>query len=416
MFYCLNILLFFFFFHNQFVFVIRLSYDPELDRWFLVQPMHAKRLGVGVVVVNRLLYALAGFNGTDRLASVECYHPENNEWSFVPPMTCGRSGAGVAAINQYIYVVGGFDGVRQLSSVERYDTENQVWEQVAPIKIARSALSLTSLDGKLYAIGGFDGTSFLSIVEVYDPKMNFWEQGTPLSSGRSGHASAVIYQPSCATNFMDCIEDETSKRGGGPRSNDSRSDDNSSDQQSGSRGVDSSVGGSNSFTGFHTSYGSSGCRNCENEIVPSAGENTVEIGTSKAKNITITPLKDIPYKKLRNRWCKKLCKLKTEFSNVTEEETTPPPPPSTSYTTSSLASLTPQPTSTNTGSETIRSDNSTNITTLPIPPPNVKRKCYLSQCKSKCLIQAIRNCNARNVLQEFLNSILEKRSKKFIAL
>lgn len=387
-------------------------YDPELDRWFLVQPMHAKRLGVGVVVVNRLLYALAGFNGTERLASVECYHPENNEWSFVPPMTCGRSGAGVAAINQYIYVVGGFDGERQLSSVERYDTENKIWEQVAPIKIARSALSLTSLDGKLYAIGGFDGTSFLSIVEVYDPKMNFWEQGTPLSSGRSGHASAVIYQPSCVTNFMDCIEDETSKRGGGPRSNDSRSDDNSSDQQSGSRAGDSSLGGANSFTGFHTSYGSSGCRNCENEVVPSSSELNDETCTTKNKassTTTLTPLKSIPNKKRRNRWCKKLCKLKTELSNVTEEATTPPLPSNTSP-----ANLTPEPTSINAGSDT--SDNSTSNTTLPIPPPNGKRKCYLSQCKSKCLIEAIRNCNARNVLQEFLNSILEKRSKKFIAL
>lgn len=56
--------------------------------------MHAKRLGVGVVVVNRLLYAIGGFNGTDRLATVECYHPENNEWNVVPSMNCGRSGAG----------------------------------------------------------------------------------------------------------------------------------------------------------------------------------------------------------------------------------------------------------------------------------------------------------------------------------
>jgi len=56
--------------------------------------MHAKRLGVGVVVVNRLLYAIGGFDGNERLASVECYHPENNEWSFLPPLQTGRSGAG----------------------------------------------------------------------------------------------------------------------------------------------------------------------------------------------------------------------------------------------------------------------------------------------------------------------------------
>ena len=56
--------------------------------------MHSKRLGVGVAVINRLLYAIGGFNGNERLNSVECYHPENNEWTFVPSMQVGRSGAG----------------------------------------------------------------------------------------------------------------------------------------------------------------------------------------------------------------------------------------------------------------------------------------------------------------------------------
>lgn len=184
------------------------SYNPELDRWCLVQPMHEKRLGVGVVVVNRLLYAIGGFDGNQRLASVECYHPENNEWSYLPSMSCPRSGAGVAAINQFIYIVGGFDGSKQLCLVERFDTENQIWEQLRPITTARSALSLTSLDGKLYAIGGFDGSNFLSIVEVYDPKTGTWEAGTPMSSGRSGHASAVIYQPSCVSNFAETLPKE----------------------------------------------------------------------------------------------------------------------------------------------------------------------------------------------------------------
>lgn len=71
-----------------------ISYDPDQDRWTLVQPMHEKRLGVGVVVINRLLYAIGGFNGSDRLTTVECYHPENNEWTLVHPMQYERSGAG----------------------------------------------------------------------------------------------------------------------------------------------------------------------------------------------------------------------------------------------------------------------------------------------------------------------------------
>ncbi|XP_018319693.1 kelch-like ECH-associated protein 1 isoform X2 [Agrilus planipennis] len=169
-------------------------YDPEQDRWSWVKPMHTKRLAVGVAVVNRLLYAIGGYDGSKRLNTVECYHPENNEWTVVTSMHTYRSGAGVAAINQFIYVVGGYDGTKQLNTVERYDTEKDTWIFVTSMKTSRSALSVTVLDGKLYAMGGYDGHNFLANVEVYDPETDKWEDGEPLTSGRSGHASAVCYQ------------------------------------------------------------------------------------------------------------------------------------------------------------------------------------------------------------------------------
>lgn len=70
------------------------SYDPETDRWTMVKPMHYKRLAVGVAVVNRLLYAIGGYDGIERLKCAECYHPENNEWTMIAPLSVQRSGAG----------------------------------------------------------------------------------------------------------------------------------------------------------------------------------------------------------------------------------------------------------------------------------------------------------------------------------
>lgn len=384
--------------------IYRFSYDPELDRWFLVQPMHAKRLGVGVVVVNRLLYAVGGFNGTERLASVECYHPENNEWSFVKPMEYGRSGAGVAAIKEFIYVVGGFDGVRQLSSVERYDTENQVWEQVAPIKIARSALSLTSLDGKLYAIGGFDGTNFLSIVEVYDPKTNSWELGTPLSSGRSGHASAVIYQPSCVTNFMDCIEDENSKRDNG--SNDERFDNDTSNDSTaagGSRSGDGSPGGSTSYIGFHTSFGSSGCRNCEEELLTSTQDVDCLIPNERCSK---TPsAKAAIHKKLKTSWCQRTHKLRSNETNLMTST-------SQSSTSATYAS-TDEASTYSPSSSRCQNESQQNVTHM----PNVKRKCTITQCKTKCFVmEAFKKITTRNLFQDIVHCLVEKHSKKLVSL
>lgn len=56
--------------------------------------MQCKRLGVGVAVINRLLYAVGGYDGNQRLKSVECYNPERDVWMFVADMQVARSGAG----------------------------------------------------------------------------------------------------------------------------------------------------------------------------------------------------------------------------------------------------------------------------------------------------------------------------------
>lgn len=53
-----------------------------------------------IICINFKLYAIGGFDGENRLNSVECYHPENNEWTDMPSMKYPRSGAGVAVLNQ----------------------------------------------------------------------------------------------------------------------------------------------------------------------------------------------------------------------------------------------------------------------------------------------------------------------------
>ena len=56
--------------------------------------------GVGVAVLDGLLYAVGGFDSEDRLRTVECYCPETNEWKLSAPMNTPRSGAGVTTLNR----------------------------------------------------------------------------------------------------------------------------------------------------------------------------------------------------------------------------------------------------------------------------------------------------------------------------
>ncbi len=56
--------------------------------------MFSARVGHNCVVVNRLLYSIGGFDGYDRLNSVEVYNPDTDKWTQVEPMKTKRSGAG----------------------------------------------------------------------------------------------------------------------------------------------------------------------------------------------------------------------------------------------------------------------------------------------------------------------------------
>ena len=76
------------------LFSFNLRYDAENDRWVAVASMSTKRIGVSCAVANRLLYAIGGYDGEARLASVECYDPEYDKWIEIKPMNTMRSGAG----------------------------------------------------------------------------------------------------------------------------------------------------------------------------------------------------------------------------------------------------------------------------------------------------------------------------------
>lgn len=110
-------------------------------------------------------------------------------------------------------------------------------------------------------MGGFDGHSFLSIVELYDPAQDKWEASTPLTSGRSGHASAVIYQPSCVNQYMDCVEDHIDRSKKSPDDDENHPGPSDSGGPSTSKCPPSAPGSS---TQLHTFSGNR-CTHCDDE-------------------------------------------------------------------------------------------------------------------------------------------------------
>ncbi|KAG8436686.1 hypothetical protein GDO86_007685 [Hymenochirus boettgeri] len=169
-------------------------YDPQTNEWRMVASMSKRRCGVGVSVLDDLLYAVGGHDGSSYLNSVERYDPKTNQWSsdVAPTSTC-RTSVGVAVLGGYLYAVGGQDGVSCLNIVERYDPKENKWTRVASMSTRRLGVAVAVLGGFLYAVGGSDGTSPLNTVERYNPQENRWHTIAPMGTRRK-HLGCAVYQ------------------------------------------------------------------------------------------------------------------------------------------------------------------------------------------------------------------------------
>lgn len=76
--------------------------------------MHCRRCYVSVAELNGLIYAIGGYDGHNRLNTVERYNPKTNQWSVITPMNMQRSDASACTLKGKIYATGMFAYVMSL--------------------------------------------------------------------------------------------------------------------------------------------------------------------------------------------------------------------------------------------------------------------------------------------------------------
>ncbi|CAG9773319.1 unnamed protein product [Ceutorhynchus assimilis] len=162
-------------------------YDPNTEKWMLAPAMSMMRSRLGVAVIKHNLYAFGGYNGKDRLSSVEVYDAIQKKWSV-----CIFSALGATALGDIIYVCGGYDGVTSLNSVERYHPNTNSWCSLAPMNKSRSAGAVIACQGNIYALGGHDGLSIFDSVERYNPTTNTWTEAPPMLTKRCRLGVAML--------------------------------------------------------------------------------------------------------------------------------------------------------------------------------------------------------------------------------
>ncbi len=115
---------------------------------------------------DEFLFAVGGWCSGDAISLVEMYSVANNEWKVAATMAKRRCGVGVAIIENLLYAIGGHDGSSYLNSMERYDPKTDQWSSnLPPTSSCRTSIGVGILEGEIYAVGGQDGVSCLSSVE-----------------------------------------------------------------------------------------------------------------------------------------------------------------------------------------------------------------------------------------------------------
>ncbi|XP_070610132.1 kelch-like protein 6 [Erythrolamprus reginae] len=109
------------------------------------------------------------------------YNSSINKWIQIEYLNIGRWRHKMAVLSGKVYVLGGFDGVQRLNSVEIYDSFHNCWSEATPLMVNVSSFGAASYKNKLYVIGGGpNGKLATDNTQCYDPTTNNWCLKNPM--------------------------------------------------------------------------------------------------------------------------------------------------------------------------------------------------------------------------------------------
>ncbi|XP_030630653.1 actin-binding protein IPP [Chanos chanos] len=169
-------------------------YDPVTKQWAAVASLNFPRCGVGVCSCHGALYALGGWIGSEIGKTMERYDPEENKWEVIGSMAVPRYYFGCCELQGFIYVIGGIsDEGTELRSAEVYDPISRRWSALPVMVTRRAYVGVASLNNCIYAVGGWnEALGSLETVEKYCPEEEKWVEVAPMAVARAGVTVAAV--------------------------------------------------------------------------------------------------------------------------------------------------------------------------------------------------------------------------------
>ncbi|PAN37744.1 hypothetical protein PAHAL_7G118500 [Panicum hallii] len=158
-------------------------YDAFLNRWTALAKMNVARRDFACAEVNGVIYSAGGFGPDgDSLCSVEAYNPQQNKWILIQSLRRPRWGCFACGLNDKLYIMGGRSSftIGNSRSVDVYDPDRQAWEE-----IKRGCVMVTShaiLEKRLFCIEWKNQRS----LATFNPADNSWQRiPVPLTGSSS---------------------------------------------------------------------------------------------------------------------------------------------------------------------------------------------------------------------------------------
>ncbi|KAM3862011.1 kelch-like protein 6 [Diretmus argenteus] len=157
------------------------KYSGALDRWVQIEALATGRWRHKMAVHEGKVYALGGFDGVQRLTSVEAYDPFHNRWTQVEPLVLGVSSFAAASFDRWIYVIGGGpNGKLATDKVQCWEPGKESWEMRAPIPIEAKCTNAVTFKNCIYLVGGA-----MHAMYCYSPLSDSWSFVTRLGERAS---------------------------------------------------------------------------------------------------------------------------------------------------------------------------------------------------------------------------------------
>jgi len=135
-----------------------IEFNPSTLKVSLKTHMERPRTEHSSVHVNGRVYIMGGFEKRDNnfLSECEIYEANTNRFLPMAPMSCPKCGFSCASTEQKIYAVGGFNGKQRLKTIEVYDIQADKWQLLdvaLPFGLTNSSLMVVNPQ-RLLVFGG----------------------------------------------------------------------------------------------------------------------------------------------------------------------------------------------------------------------------------------------------------------------